>query len=157
MISVIFSQITELFKKEKLKNLRYKSGVIEDFTLIGINKDHYILKGRKIIEKEKEFVIDGFYLIYKTSNEDIQIMAEKGIYKKNKDTLDLFHNVRIFTQNLKLYTSFLTVLVNERRAFNSDLVTIKGKEMYTEGKNLFINLKEETLKLEDVKTVFRGS
>ncbi|MDQ7055018.1 MAG: LPS export ABC transporter periplasmic protein LptC [Persephonella sp.] len=156
LISLIFSQITELFEKEKLKKLRYQSGVIQDFTLIGVNSDRYILKGKKIVEKKTGFIIDGFDLIYKTPEEDIYIKSDRGIYDKKRDTLDLIHNVRIFTKDMKLKTEFLTILVNERRAFNSSPVEITGKEMFTEGRNIFMNLKKETLKLEDVRTVFRG-
>ncbi|MBK3331455.1 LPS export ABC transporter periplasmic protein LptC [Persephonella atlantica] len=156
LVSLIFSKITELFEKEKLKNLRYQSGVIQDFTLIGVNSDRYILKGKKIVEKKAEFIIDGFDLVYKTPEEDVYIKADRGIYNKKKDTLDLFRNVRILTKDMKLKTEFLTILVNERRAFNSSPVEITGKEMFTEGRNIFIKLKDETLKLEDVKTVFRG-
>ena len=154
--SLILSQITDLFEKERLKELRYQEGIIKDFTLIGINNDRYILKGKKMLEKEKELIIDNFNLTYKTPQEDIHVLAEKGIYYKNKDTLNLIDNVKISTHNLKLQTSFLTILVNERRAFNSDFTTITSKDMLTQGKNVFINLKEETIKLEEVKTVFRG-
>nr|WP_242462856.1 LPS export ABC transporter periplasmic protein LptC [Persephonella atlantica] len=114
------------------------------------------MKGKKIVEKKAEFIIDGFDLVYKTPEEDVYIKADRGIYNKKKDTLDLFRNVRILTKDMKLKTEFLTILVNERRAFNSSPVEITGKEMFTEGRNIFIKLKDETLKLEDVKTVFRG-
>ncbi len=156
LASLLFSQITGLFEKEKLKNLEYQSGIIEDFTLIGVNNDRYLLKGKKIIERKTGFIIDGFDLIYKTPEENIYIKADRGIYNKQKDTLELVHNVRIFTEEMKLRTDFLTILVSERRAFNSSLVEVTGREMFTEGRNIFINLKRNTLKLEDVKTIFRG-
>jgi len=149
VLVLLFSQISQIFEKTK--------GEIFNFTLSGTNSDRYILSGKKLIQENGKFVIDQFNLQYIKNGENVFIRSEKGVYHTDKDILDLEGDVRIVSQNLSIETDILKILVKERRAFNTKPVKMYSGDMETFGSNIFINLKEEMLKLENVKTIYRGS
>ena len=157
VLVLLFSQISQMFEKAELKNISYKKGEIYNFILSGINSDRYILRGEKLIQDEGKFIINSFNLEYMRDRENIFIRSDKGIYNTAKDILDLEGNVKIVSENLSIETDILKILVKERRAFNTKPVKMYSGNMETFGRNIFIDLKEEMLKLENVKTVYRGS
>ncbi|WP_457625765.1 LPS export ABC transporter periplasmic protein LptC [Persephonella sp.] len=157
LIVLLFSQISQIYEKSYIKNVEYEGGEIEDFILTGINSDKYVMSGKKIKEKNNRFLIDGFNLSYIKGNENIFIKAKKGIYRTDKDILDLEGDVKIISENLSIDTEVLKIFVKERRAFNTEPVKLYSENMETYGNNIFINLKTELLKLENVKTVYRGT
>ena len=157
VISILFSQITQIFTDVKISSLKPVQGKIENFTLVGINSDKYILTGKSMIELQNKILIDDFNLKYTKNNEIIFIISDKATYHKKKNFLDLFQNVKITTGEMKLYTDKLRILVNERRAYNTTKVKLISDNMETFGENIFINLKQEDMKLENVKTIYRGS
>ncbi len=157
ILVLLFSQISQIFEKTELKNISYKKGEIYNFIISGIDTDSYILRGDKLIQDDGKFIIASFNLEYLKNGENIFIRSDKGIYNTAKDILDLEGNVRIVSQNLSIETEILKILVKERRAFNTKPVKMYSSNMETFGSNIFINLKKEMLKLENVKTVYRGS
>ena len=157
VLVLVFNQISQMFEKEKLKNIKYKKGEIENFIISGVNSDRYILKGKKLIQEDGRFLISTFNLEYMKNGENIFIHSNEGIYNTGRDILDLIGNVKVVSQNLTLETDILKILVKERRAFNTKPVKMYSGEMETFGSNIFINLKDEMLKLENVKTIYRGS
>ena len=157
ILVMLFSQISQMFEKAELKSISYRKGEIYNFVISGIDSDRYVLKGEKLIQDDGKFIIDSFNLEYKKDGENIFIRSDRGIYNTAKDILDLEKNVRIVSENLTIETDILKILVKERRAFNTKPVKMYSGNMETLGSNIFINLKEEMLKLENVKTVYRGS
>ncbi|WP_456465462.1 LPS export ABC transporter periplasmic protein LptC [Persephonella sp.] len=157
ILVMVFSQVSQIFEKTKLKNVNYKKGEIYNFTLSGVNSDRYILKGKSIIQEGENFIINSFNLEYIKNGENIFIHSDKGIYDEGKDILNLEGNVRIVSENLSIETELLKILVKERRAFNTKPVKMYSGSMETLGNNIFINLREEMLKLENVRTIYRGS
>ena len=157
VLVLLFSKISQIFEKAELKNINYRKGEIYNFIISGIDTDRYILKGKKLIQDDGKFIIDSFNLQYLKNGENIFIRSDKGIYNTAKDILDLKGNVKVVSQNLSIETDLLKILVKERRAFNTKPVKMYSNNMETYGNNIFINLKEEMLKLENVKTVYRGS
>ncbi|WP_297455091.1 LPS export ABC transporter periplasmic protein LptC [Persephonella sp.] len=157
LILILFSQITQIFTGIEISKLKPVQGKIENFTLVGVNSDRYILKGKSMLELQNRILIDNFNLKYIKNNETIFINSEQATYHKRKNFLDLFKNVKITTGKMKLYTDKLRILVNERRAYNTTKVKLVSDNMETLGENIFINLKQENMKLENVKTIYRGS
>lgn len=157
VILILFSQITQIFTGIEISKLKPVQGKIENFILVGVNSDRYILTGKSMLELQNRILIDDFNLKYKKNNEDIIINSDKATYHKRKKFLDLFQNVKITTGQMKLYTDKLRILVNERRAYNTTKVRLESDNMETFGENIFINLKKEDMKLENVKTIYRGS
>ncbi|SNZ02129.1 LPS export ABC transporter protein LptC [Persephonella hydrogeniphila] len=156
LLILLFSQISQIYEKSYIKNVEYESGEIEDFILTGINTDKYVMSGKRIREQNNKFLIDGFNLSYIKGDENVFIKAKKGIYRTDKDILDLIGDVKIISKDLSIDTQVLKIFVKERRAFNTEPVKLYSQNMETYGNNIFINLKTELLKLENVKTVYRG-
>ncbi|WP_456383414.1 LPS export ABC transporter periplasmic protein LptC [Persephonella sp.] len=156
LLVLLFNQISQFFEKVELKSLDYKKGEIDNFVLTGINNDRYMLKGKKLIDTAGGYIIQDFNLEYFKDGERLFIYSDKGVYRKDKDILDLEQNVKIVTHDLTMETQFLRMLVKERRAFNSNPVILYTEYMKTEGDNIFIDLVRERLKLENVTTIYRG-
>jgi len=157
LLVLLFNQVSQFFERVELKPLKYTKGEIDKFIVIGINSDRYSLKGDRLIDTEGSYLIRSFNLEYLKDGEKIYVRSEEGIYKKNKDILDLKRNVKIVSGEFVLETDSLRMLVKERRAFNSSRVKLYSDRMETFGDNLFMDIPEQSLKLENVRTVFRGN
>lgn len=157
ILSLLFEQLNKIFETERLQNISYTNGEIYKFTLVGVNEDRYILTGDKMTELQEKVIIDGFNLNYQKNKENILIKSKQGIYHKKNKILDLFYDVQIISKDLKLKTEKLKFLTKERRAYNTEKVKLFSKNMQTDGENVFIDLVNERLKLENVKSVFWGS
>jgi len=156
LVVLLFTQISQFFEKLELKSLDYKKGEIENFILTGVNNDRYFLRGKKLVDTAGKYTIQDFNLEYFKNGEKLFMYSDRGIYKKDRDILDLEQNVKIITHNLILKTQILKILVKERRAFNSNPVILYTGYMETKGDNIFIDFVDEKLKLENVITVYRG-
>jgi len=156
LASLLLGKITNLFEMERLKSIQAKGEKIKQFTLIGIGDGKYRLKGDTLYTKGKDYYIDKFNLEYTKGREKIKVLSNKGVYNSEDETLNLQGDVQVILQNLKMETDNLKVLVKEKRAFNTTDTKITSKQMLTTGRNVFIDFKKNRLKLEDVKTVYRG-
>ncbi|NPA57890.1 MAG: LPS export ABC transporter periplasmic protein LptC [Aquificae bacterium] len=156
LLAVLFNQISRIFEGVELKSLRYTQGEIEKFVLAGINGDRYVLRGKRLVDRGDGYFIERFDLEYLKGDEKLYIRSKEGLYRKEEDILDLKDNVKIITKKLILETEYLRMLVKEKRAFNSTSVKLYSGKMETVGENIFIDVAEESLKLENVKTVYKG-
>jgi lipopolysaccharide assembly outer membrane protein LptD (OstA) len=151
----ILNFINTKLEKSQLKNLTYQQAQIYDFTLISKNSEKMIIKGDLLTDKIK--YLEGKNVKAKIiKNKDVvDIKAEKAIFDK-KNTLLLEDNVEISKKDLKILTPQLTFNTQESIAYNNTDNTILSTKMKTTGKDIFIDLKKEILKLKDVKTQIYG-
>ncbi|WP_457643147.1 LPS export ABC transporter periplasmic protein LptC [Persephonella sp.] len=156
LLVFLFYHVSHMFETVEISSLDYQKGEITDFILTGVNSDRYVLKGKKILDTGSGYSIEDFNLIYLKNDEKTVVSSKQGVYVKEKDILDLIGDVKIVSGELTMETQFLRILVKERRAFNTNKVKMYTEYMETRGDNIFINLKENRLKLEDVTTVYRG-
>ncbi|RMA96077.1 LPS export ABC transporter periplasmic protein LptC [Hydrogenothermus marinus] len=152
--SVIFYFVSTKLEESKLKNITYKNSTIYNFTYVKKNSQKIIVKGEKLIDNQKNVLIQNMKAYINDKNKNIKISSEKAIYDK-KDLLNLENNVNITTNDMVLNTDYLTVNFNKDIAYNFTDNKIFSKNMTISGKNLFFDIKKDLLKLEKVKTIIK--
>ncbi len=154
----LLSEFTKILEKKQIAGLSYKESVIKDFVMAGVGEDNFTLKGKKIIDKGKTVYIDSIDFSYRLASSKINITSKKAVFFLEKKLIKLKENLFIQLNNLLIQTDSLDILLKKKVAVNKDKVIIKsGDNMITKGKNLFIDINKNLLKLQDVKTVIRGS
>jgi len=124
----ILSELTKVFQKKQVVGLIYKESTIKNFIMAGVGEDRFLLKGKEIIDKKS---------IIKMYDIEFEYKREAApIFLKSK-----YANIYIDNKLVELKDKLLIIIGN----------------VNTTGKNLYIDIEKNILKLENVKTVIRGS
>ena len=151
--ALTLNYINVVIEKSKLKNLTYQKGVIYNFQLVSKNSGKIVIKGSKIVDKGKFLYGFNINSVIEKENNLIKIKAREGIYDK-KDKVRLKDDVAInFNKKIDLYTDTITIDLQNSVAYNHSKNIITAKNMKTVGSNIYLDFKNEKIKLRKVKTI----
>ncbi len=149
----LFGIIIKKIEFGKIKSITFEGSKIQDFVLVNKNSNKTYFVGEKAIETEKYFIISNLSGYIEKSNRKTYISSEKANLNKKENLAKLYKNVKITMNSTNLLTTELTINLKKQIAYGNDLCKITTGKSLTTGKNIFINLKREILKLENVKTI----
>ncbi len=154
----ILSELTKVFQKKQVVGLIYKESTIKNFIMAGVGEERFLLKGKEIIDKKNIIKMYDIEFEYKRETAPIFLKSKyANIYIDNK-LVELKDELLITIGNVSIFTPSLNIFLDKKIATNTEEVTVKSDEkVYTTGKNLYIDIEKNILKLENVKTVIRGS
>ncbi|RUM58930.1 MAG: hypothetical protein DSY66_01570 [Persephonella sp.] len=150
-----FDLFNKLLEKYNLSKIRYKYQEIENFVIVGRSSTDYYLKGKLIREFNDRAEIYPFNLTYLKDNKPVLITAEKGIYIKNTEILNLINNVKIKKDNLFFLTKNLSMDTKRNVATTQDKILVLTDRMRTEGNKAVIDLSKDSIKTFNVKTLIK--
>ncbi|NPA52648.1 MAG: LPS export ABC transporter periplasmic protein LptC [Aquificae bacterium] len=157
-IAYILSEITKILQKKQIAGLIYKESVIKDFVMAGVGEDNFLLKGKLIIDKGNTVEMEEIEFVYKIPPSNIKINSRRAVVFLEKKLVKLRENLLIQLNSILIETQSLDIFLNKKIAKNEDKVIIKSNgNMVTKGKNLYIDINVNILKLKDVTTIIRGS
>ncbi len=155
--SFLFKEIQDRYTRSKILSLNFGKSEIQDFLVVGKGKNRFIVRGLKLIDEGSQMYIDKFLLSYIKEGDAMNIKSEKAIFSKENNTLLLDGNVNFLSKDLIIETPVVKIDLLKKVAENDNDVLIKIKTFTTYGKNLFVDLKNDILQLEKVKSIIRGS
>ncbi len=155
--SFLFKEIQDRYTKSKISSLNFGKSEIKDFLVVGKGRNRFIVRGLKLIDEGSQMYIDQFLLSYIKEGDVMNITSKKAIYSKKKNNLLLAGNVSFISKDINIETPVVSIDLKKKIAENDNDVMIKIKDFTTYGKNLFIDLKNDILQLEKVKSIVRGS
>ncbi len=154
----LLSEITKIFQKKQIAGLVYKESTISNFVMTGVGEENFILKGKKIIDKKDTIKMFEIYFRYRLIGMPVEISSKYADVLMKKKIVNLKDSLFIKLGSVDIYTDKLTIYMDKKIAKNNDKVLIKSSDkMITTGRNLLIDIKTNTLQLENVKTIIRGS
>jgi len=137
----------------RVKSVEFSGSKIYDFILVNKNHNKMYFEGKKAIETGQNFKV--FYLngYIERQNKKTYISSKKAILDKRNKKIILYENVNINSDNINLNTKKLNIDLEKQVAYGNDFCKITTENSKTLGKEVFINLKQEVLKLKHVKTI----
>lgn len=137
----------------RVKSVKFSGSKIYNFILVNKNHNKMYFEGKKAIEIGENLEI--FYLngYIGKQNKKTYISSEKAILDKSNKKIILYENVNINSGNINLNTKKLNIDLEKQVAYGNDFCKITTENSKTLGREVFINLKHEVLKLKHVKTI----
>lgn len=137
----------------RVKSVKFGGSKIYNFILVNKNHNKLYFKGKKAIETGESFKV--FYLngYIEKQNKKTYISSKKATLDKRNKKVILYENVNINSSNINLNTKKLNIDLEKHVAYGNDFCKITTENSKTLGKEVFINLEHEILKLKHVKTI----
>ena len=148
----LFGIIIKKLDYGRVKSVKFAGSKIYDFTLVSKNHKKIYIKGSKAVETGRKLSIINPYSYIESNSQKIHLLANESILDKIKFKLILINNVSIKSDDMRLETEILYVNLKNNIAYNNHFCKITTSNNITIGKEIFINLKNETFKLKNVKT-----
>ncbi len=154
----ILSELTKVFQKKQVVGLVYKESTIRDFIMTGVGEERFLLKGKEIIDKKSIIKMLNIEFEYRREASPIFLRSKYANVYVDEKIVELKDELLIKIGNVSIETPSLNIFLDKKVATNREKVTVKSDErVFTTGKNLYIDIENNILKLENVKTVIRGS
>ncbi len=154
----ILSEITKVFQKKQVVGLTYKESTIKDFIMAGVGEENFYLKGTELIDKKSVVQAFNIEFEYRKTKTPIFLKSKYANILLDKKIVQLRDDLFIRIGAISIMTPTLNIYLDKKIAKNNENVVLKSNQkIYTTGKNLYIDINTNTLKLENVKTVIRGS
>ncbi len=154
---IVFNEIQDRYYESKFALLRFGKSKIEDFLIVGKNKDRFIIRGTVLTDEGPKIDIQNFVLSYIKSTGDIlNINSKKASFFKKTEILTLQDDVDFISKSFIIKTQKVDILLKEKIAKNQEEVLIKSNSFTTRGENLLIDLSKEEIHLQKVKSIIRG-
>lgn len=155
--SLIFKEVSDYLDKQKLlENLKYTSNTIENFYLVSKSDYTYTLKGYKLLEKRNKFYIENPDVNYFGEKGSFNIKSKKGLYDVKEKMITFYSGVNFKSKDIWMETEYIFIDTEKKIAYNDISTTIFSENMTTKGRNLFLDIDKEILKLDKVNSQFRG-
>ncbi len=157
LASLLFKEISDYLDKQQiLERLKYTNNTIENFYLVSKSDYTYTLKGSKIVDRRDKFYIENPDVDYIGEKGSFNIKSKEGIYDIKDKMITFYKGVNFFSKDIRMQTEYIFIDTQKKIAYNDIDTVIYRKGMITKGKNLFLDVDNELLKLDKVNSQFRG-
>jgi lipopolysaccharide assembly outer membrane protein LptD (OstA) len=151
----LFGLIIKKIDYGRVKSVNISGSKVYNFALIKKNHSKIYFEGNKAIEMGKKIKVFGLNGYIKQKQKKTYMSAKNAVLYKDDKSIFLYENVNISSNGVNLNTSSLNIDLSKQVAYGNEFCTITTKNSITNGKNIFINFKDDFFTLKKVKTIIK--